>query len=61
MATPPSSPDEEDIMMFEILLPKYSALKPIPIDLDDLCRSTRFTRQEIHYFYRGLKTVTIQN
>lgn len=51
MATPPSSPDEEDIMMFEILVPKYPAFKPMPIDSDDLCRSTRFTRQEIRYFY----------
>lgn len=60
MATPPSFIVEEDIMMYEIVMPKHSALKPMPVDLDDLCRSTRFTRQEIRYFYRGLKTVTNQ-
>lgn len=31
--------------------------KPIPVALDDLCRQTKFTRQEIRVMYRGFKTV----
>lgn len=57
MTTPSSSPIEEEMLMLEITIPNSSTPKPKPIDLDDLCRSTRFTRQEIRLMYRGLKTV----
>ncbi|KAL1491746.1 hypothetical protein ABEB36_012296 [Hypothenemus hampei] len=30
--------------------------KPIPVALEDLCRLTKFTRQEIRIMYRGFKT-----
>lgn len=33
--------------------------KPIPVALDDLCRQTKFTRQEIRVMYRGFKTVRL--
>lgn len=57
MATPSSTPVEEDIMMCEVVISNNAESKAMPIDLDDLCQSTRFTRQEIRFMYRGLKTV----
>lgn len=57
MATPPDSPIEEEVVLFE-LEPKARAPKPIPVALEDLCRLTKFTRQEIRVMYRGFKTVT---
>lgn len=56
MATPPDSPIEEEVVLFE-LEPKARAPKPIPVALEDLCRLTKFTRQEIRVMYRGFKTV----
>ncbi|KAK7861649.1 hypothetical protein R5R35_006566 [Gryllus longicercus] len=51
MATPPDSPIED--VMFEIepsRVPKHR-----PVALEDLCRQTKFTRQEIRVMYRGFK------
>ncbi|KAG8323657.1 hypothetical protein J6590_001380 [Homalodisca vitripennis] len=53
MATPPDSPIEE--VNYEIepsRLPKHR-----PVALEDLCRQTKFTRQEIRVMYRGFKQV----
>lgn len=57
MATPPDSPIEEEVVLFE-LEPKARTPKPIPVALEDLCRLTKFTRQEIRVMYRGFKTVS---
>lgn len=51
MATPPDSPVEE--VMFE--LEPSRAPKHRPVALEDLCRQTKFTRQEIRVMYRGFK------
>lgn len=56
MATPPDSPIEEEVVLFE-LEPTARTPKPIPVALEDLCRLTKFTRQEIRVMYRGFKTV----
>lgn len=56
MATPPDSPIEEEVVLFE-LETTARAPKPIPVALEDLCRLTKFTRQEIRVMYRGFKTV----
>lgn len=56
MATPPDSPIEEEVVLFE-LEPSARTPKPIPVALEDLCRLTKFTRQEIRVMYRGFKTV----
>ncbi|KAF4516398.1 hypothetical protein B566_EDAN008521 [Ephemera danica] len=51
MATPPDSPIED--VVFEIepsRVPKHR-----PVALEDLCRQTKFTRQEIRVMYRGFK------
>lgn len=53
MATPSDSPIEE--VVFEIEPSRIP--KPIPVALEDLCRLTKFTRQEIRIMYRGFKTV----
>lgn len=58
MATPPDSPIEEEVVLFE-LEPKARTPKPIPVALEDLCRLTKFTRQEIRVMYRGFKTVSL--
>ncbi|XP_031639165.1 Kv channel-interacting protein 1-like, partial [Contarinia nasturtii] len=55
MATPPDSPIEEEVVLFE-LEPSARTPKPIPVALEDLCRLTKFTRQEIRVMYRGFKT-----
>lgn len=53
MATPPDSPIEEGNYEIEpSRLPKHR-----PVALDDLCRQTKFTRQEIRVMYRGFKQV----
>ncbi|XP_039453261.1 Kv channel-interacting protein 1 [Culex pipiens pallens] len=52
MATPPDSPIEEVVYELE----PTRAPKPIPVALEDLCRLTKFTRQEIRVMYRGFKT-----
>ncbi|KAF7276741.1 hypothetical protein GWI33_009867 [Rhynchophorus ferrugineus] len=52
MATPSDSPIEE--VVFEIEPSRVP--KPIPVALEDLCRLTKFTRQEIRIMYRGFKT-----
>lgn len=53
MATPPDSPIEE--VVYELETTRVP--KPIPVALEDLCRQTKFTRQEIRVMYRGFKTV----
>lgn len=55
MATPPESPVEE--VVYELETSK--APKPVPVALEDLCRQTKFTRQEIRVMYRGFKTVSV--
>lgn len=55
MATPPESPVEEVVYELETT----RTPKPIPVALEDLCRQTKFTRQEIRVMYRGFKTVCI--
>lgn len=57
MATPPDSPVEE--VVFELETSRVP--KPIPVALEDLCRQTKFTRQEIRVMYRGFKTVRTQS
>ncbi|KXJ74741.1 hypothetical protein RP20_CCG013048 [Aedes albopictus] len=52
MATPPDSPIEEVVYELE----PTRAPKPVPVALEDLCRLTKFTRQEIRVMYRGFKT-----
>lgn len=54
MATPSDSPIEE--VVFEIEPSRVP--KPIPVALEDLCRLTKFTKQEIRKMYRGFKTVS---
>lgn len=54
MATPPDSPIEEVVYELE---PSREP-KPVPVALEDLCRLTKFTRQEIRVMYRGFKTVS---
>lgn len=54
MATPSDSPVEE--VVYEIEPSRVP--KPIPVALEDLCRLTKFTRQEIRIMYRGFKTVS---
>lgn len=56
MATPPDSPIEEGVI-YE--LEPSRVPKPIPVALEDLCRQTKFTRQEIRIMYRGFKTVSV--
>lgn len=58
MATPPDSPIEEEVVLFELETTARTP-KPIPVALEDLCRLTKFTRQEIRVMYRGFKTVRI--
>ena len=54
MSTPPDSPVEDQVVYeFEPRAPK-----PVPVALEDLCRQTKFTRQEIRVMYRGFKTVS---
>ncbi|XP_059476962.1 Kv channel-interacting protein 1 [Neocloeon triangulifer] len=52
MATPPDSPVDD--VAFE-LEPGRPAVKHRPVALEDLCRQTKFTRQEIRVMYRGFK------
>jgi hypothetical protein len=53
MATPPDSPIDEAAYEIEpSRLPKHR-----PVCLEDLCRQTKFTRQEIRVMYRGFKQV----
>lgn len=54
MASPPESPIEEVVYELE----QTRVPKPIPVALEDLCRQTKFTKQEIRVMYRGFKTVT---
>lgn len=53
MATPPDSPIEE--VVYELETTSRAFPKPIPVALEDLCRLTKFTRQEIRVMYRGFK------
>lgn len=55
MATPPESPIEE--VVYELETSRVP--KPVPVALEDLCRLTKFTRQEIRVMYRGFKTVSM--
>lgn len=55
MATPPDSPIEEVVYELETA---HRVPKPIPVALEDLCRQTKFSRQEIRVMYRGFKTVS---
>ncbi|XP_073998725.1 A-type potassium channel modulatory protein KCNIP1 isoform X6 [Rhodnius prolixus] len=51
MATPPDSPVEDVVYEIEpSRVPKHR-----PVALEDLCRQTKFTRQEIRVMYRGFK------
>ncbi|XP_045457128.1 Kv channel-interacting protein 1 [Melitaea cinxia] len=52
MATPPESPVEEHAYELE---PNRTP-KPIPVALEELCRQTKFSKQEIRVMYRGFKT-----
>ncbi|KAH8399209.1 hypothetical protein KR215_004857 [Drosophila sulfurigaster] len=52
MASPPESPIEEVVYELE----HTRVPKPIPVALEDLCRQTKFTKQEIRVMYRGFKT-----
>ncbi|XP_045506068.1 Kv channel-interacting protein 1 [Colias croceus] len=52
MATPPESPVEEHAYELE----PNRAPKPIPVALEELCRQTKFSKQEIRVMYRGFKT-----
>lgn len=55
MATPPDSPIEEVVYEIEpSRVPKHR-----PVALEDLCRQTKFTRQEIRVMYRGFKQVNM--
>lgn len=54
MATPPESPVEEHAYELE---PSRTP-KPIPVALEELCRQTKFSKQEIRVMYRGFKTVS---
>lgn len=54
MASPPESPIEEVVYELE----HTRVPKPIPVALEDLCRQTKFTKQEIRVMYRGFKTVS---
>lgn len=53
MATPPDSPIEE--VVYELETTNRAFPKPVPVALEDLCRLTKFTRQEIRVMYRGFK------
>lgn len=55
MASPPESPIEEVVYELE----QTRVPKPIPVALEDLCRQTKFTKQEIRVMYRGFKTVSL--
>ncbi|CAH1725413.1 Kv channel-interacting protein 4 [Rhopalosiphum maidis] len=58
MATPPDSPIIEEATLIELeeQLNNTSAFPhPRPVALEDLCRQTKFTRQEIRIMYRGFK------
>ncbi|XP_044735565.1 Kv channel-interacting protein 1 isoform X1 [Chrysoperla carnea] len=56
MSSPPDSPMEE--VVYEIEPSRVP--KPIPVALEDLCRQTKFTRQEIRVMYRGFKTYILE-
>ncbi|XP_050420712.1 Kv channel-interacting protein 4 [Adelges cooleyi] len=58
MATPPDSPNFEEAALLELeeQLDNSSAFQHArPVALEDLCRQTKFTRQEIRIMYRGFK------
>ncbi|XP_015368903.1 PREDICTED: Kv channel-interacting protein 4 [Diuraphis noxia] len=58
MATPPDSPIIEEATLIELeeqLNNKSAFPHPRPVALEDLCRQTKFTRQEIRIMYRGFK------
>lgn len=60
MATPPDSPIIEDATLIELeeqLNNSYAFQHARPVALEDLCRQTKFTRQEIRIMYRGFKQV----
>lgn len=57
MATPPDSPIEE--VVYELETTSRAFPKPIPVALEDLCRLTKFTRQEIRVMYRGFKVIKL--
>lgn len=62
MATPPDSPIIEEATLIELeeQLNNTSAFPhPRPVALEDLCRQTKFTRQEIRIMYRGFKQVGV--
>ncbi|CAB3366444.1 Kv channel-interacting protein 1 [Cloeon dipterum] len=52
MATPPDSPVDDIVFELE---PSRNLPKHRPVALEDLCRQTKFTRQEIRVMYRGFK------
>ncbi|CAH2100644.1 unnamed protein product [Euphydryas editha] len=56
MATPPESPVEEHAYELE---PSRTP-KPIPVALEELCRQTKFSKQEIRVMYRGFKMNKIE-
>lgn len=58
MASLPESPVEDEELGFDLIdnNQPVSILRPIG-GLDDLCKQTKFTRQEIRVMYRGFKQV----
>lgn len=59
MATPPDSPIEE--VVYELETTSRTFPKPVPVALEDLCRLTKFTRQEIRVMYRGFKVCIFED
>lgn len=57
MASLPESPVDEEIGYDLIDNEPISIFRPVG-GLDDLCKQTKFTRQEIRVMYRGFKQVS---
>lgn len=53
-----TTPSEESAEEVVYELEPSRVPKPVPVALEDLCRQTKFTRQEIRIMYRGFKTVS---
>lgn len=52
--TTPSDDNSVEEVVYE--LEPSRVPKPIPVALEDLCKQTKFSRQEIRIMYRGFKT-----
>lgn len=55
--TTPSDDNSVEEVVYE--LEPSRVPKPIPVALEDLCKQTKFSRQEIRIMYRGFKTVSV--